>query len=392
MNILFITLFKIDKNKGGVQRVTATLALEFERRNYKVFYLALTQGTNEIIENIPQYYLPDRKYNSNENKDFIRNLLKEKKIEVIINQTGIYPKSFKLILTCIHPDIKFYTVHHNCIACLIKNYREIVINGEKGIKLIRLLDSKLLWSILKTYHRIRYNKYYKYIINHSSKLVLLSEHFIPELSVYLKKYDAKKIVAIPNPAPFEIQSGIQKKKENRLIYVGRINYSQKRTDLLLDIWRKIYKDFPNWHLDVVGDGPLLSNLKKRVNIENIERINFYGFRDPRPFLEKAKYFIMTSAFEGYGMVLVEAQAYGVVPFAFNCFSAINDIIHDEINGFVIEQYSIEEYCKKLSGMMLDENRREIISLNCLNSVRKFLPELIVEKWISEFCSIDKRFN
>lgn len=130
-NIFFITAFRIDKNKGGVRRVTATLAGEFIKKNYNVYYLALSQGNDEIIEGVPQYYLPERKLKSKKNKKFIKNLLKKDKIEIVINQTGISPKSFRLISSCINSDIKLYTVHHNCIACLVKNYRQIVFEGKK---------------------------------------------------------------------------------------------------------------------------------------------------------------------------------------------------------------------------------------------------------------------
>lgn len=385
MNILFITSFKVDPNKGGVQRVTFTLAKAFMKKNYKVSFLALIPSTEEKVEDFTQYYLPGKKYYSNDNINYIKNLLKEKKINVIINQTGIFPKAFKLIHAAILPGIKLFTVHHNCIACLVKNYRQIALDNKKDNILLKIIDNSFVWSILIAWHKLRYRFYYKKIIENSTKLVLLSKHFIPELkSTYLKKFDENKVIAIPNPAPFEIQKDIEEKKENRLVYVGRINYQQKRTDLLLDIWERLYKKFSDWELDVVGDGPLKLKLEEEAKKRRIERINFYGYQDPRPYLEKAKFFLMTSAFEGYGMVLVEAQAYGAVPFAFDTFSAVYDVISDKSSGVIVEAYDVEKYISELSLLINNDEKRIEMIKNCFETVNKFLPVNVADLWIDEF--------
>ena len=221
-------------------------------------------------------------------------------------------------------------------------------------------------------------------IRYSNRLILLSERFIPELNELTGSYQIKKVIGIPNPAPFRAVHGIESKKENVLLFVGRINIQQKRVDLLLEIWRKLYVDFPDWRFEIVGDGPELENLKARAKEINLDRIYFHGYTDPRPFLEKAKIFTMTSAFEGYGMVLVEAQAYGVVPLAFDTFSALKDIIKNETNGYIIHPYSIDDYFGKIRYLFSDEKLRLKLAANAMASVSNFDASLIANKWLNLF--------
>jgi glycosyltransferase involved in cell wall biosynthesis len=166
--------------------------------------------------------------------------------------------------------------------------------------------------------------------------------------------------------------------------VGRVTYPQKRADLLIDIWKQLYQQFPDWHLDVVGEGALRKVLEQKAKEEGIERIIFHGQQDPRPFYEKAKFFCMTSAFEGYGMVLAEAQAYGVVPIAFDAFSVLSEIVSDKENGVMIPPFEVDEYARQLGLLMNDENRRKSMAKNGRRSITKFNPQVIAAQWIKLF--------
>lgn len=385
MNILFIAQFKIDQNKGGVQRVTATLAKAFLKRGFKVYYLSLSKGVEGEMDGVSQYYIPypDR-FSAKSNIRYIRELIGKKQINIVINQAGIYPRPFKLIKASLPSCVKLYSVHHNCIACMQANYRDRFLAKSGFYRLLKYIDFPLVWRYLRAYNQKKYELNYKNTIFGSDKLVLLSEYFIPELNTYLKDFPVNKVVAIPNPAPFDVVKGIEEKKDNRLLYIGRVVYPQKRADLLIDIWKKLYQQHPDWQLDVVGEGALRKDLEQRVVEEGIERIVFHGTQDPRPFYKKAKIFCMTSAFEGYGMVLVEAQAYGLVPFAFNTFSVLSDIVQNNENGVIVLPFDINEYAEQLSLLMRDENRRIAMAENGQLSIVKFNAEAISRKWIRLF--------
>ena len=233
-------------------------------------------------------------------------------------------------------------------------------------------------------NKTKYGGFFTNAIAKSDKFILLSETFIPELKTYINTWNKDKVTAIYNPVPFAVQPQAMLQKENRILFVGRVEYSQKQCELLLPIWESVSKKFPDWHFDIVGGGSKLQELIAKAKDSNLKNIHFHGFCDPKPFLTKAKIFCMTSTFEGFPMVLVEAQAYGVVPIAFSSFSSLSSIIQDGDNGFTVTPFNIEQYIDKLYHIMNNETTRFQMATQAQKSVKRFLPVTIAEDWIQLF--------
>ncbi len=142
-------------------------------------------------------------------------------------------------------------------------------------------------------------------------------------------------------------------------------------DRLIKVWNRLYRIFPDWNLHIVGDGSMRSELEKMVLEKNIKRIYFHGFKDPKPFYEKAKIFCLTSSFEGFGMVLVEAQTYGVVPISNISFNSISDIITDQKSGILINDFNYDEYLAALQQLMNYPQILDTMSKNAIRNVEKF---------------------
>jgi glycosyltransferase involved in cell wall biosynthesis len=384
INLLFVADFPMYETKGGVQRVTTTLAKALKEKQIGVKYLALMPGEMLLLDGFENHFLPNALgLKNSENSTFLKNFLKENRINFIINQAGILQDSIDFLKTDLPKEIKIFTVHHNCISCLQENYRNIIKGSIYG-KIGAVLDFPWFWNLLMQRNKNKYGRFFKNAIAKSDKFILLSKSFIPELKTYIDNWDENKITAIYNPVPFEVQPQAMHQKENRILFVGRVEYSQKQCELLLPIWEAISKKFPNWHFDIVGGGSKLQELITKVKDTDLKNIHFHGFNDPKPFLTKAKVFCMTSAFEGFGMVLVEAQAYGVVPIAFSSFSSLSSIIQDGNNGFTVTPFNINEYIDKLSHLMNEETVRFQMATNAQKSVKRFLPTNIAQEWIDLF--------
>lgn len=382
MTILFVANSPIENNKGGVQRVTVTLAKALQSLNIKVFYLSLCDGEAKENNGVEQFYLPKgSKLKNKSNQVFFKTLLHEKKIDLIINQAGVYGHIISFLTKNLLSSVKLYTVHHNCISCLQENYKNIIKGGPFG-KVAYLLDFPWFWKLLLLRNKWKYGKYFKDAIAKSNKLVLLSETYIPELKTYVSSWPPNKVTSIYNPVPFKVYPDALIGKENRLLYLGRIEYTQKQCDLLLPIWKAIHQKFPNWHFDIVGGGSKLKELIELSKTSELRNIYFHGFCDPKPFLEKAKVLVMTSTFEGFPMVLVEAQAYGVVPIAFKSFNSLASIIEDDKNGIAIQPFDLTEYIEKLSQLLQNETKRFQMAEYGQQTVEKFMPEIIVQEWLN----------
>lgn len=384
LNILFVSSFILDENKGGVQRVTVTLAKEFVKLGNKVSYFILEKGKTQSESDILNYYLLNNNgFNDKANVDFFKQLIIDKKIDIIINQSGIEDKPLNYITDNIPKNVKLYTVHHNCISCLQVNFKNIILGSSYG-KWMNYFDFPWVWRFLLKRNKKKYGFYFKNAIEKSTKLVLLSEGYKEELKVYLPTWDTPKVISIVNPVPFEVVSTALQNKENRVLYVGRIEYAQKQCDLLLPIWQSIQDKNPDWHFDVVGNGSKLKELQLKANELNIKNIHFYGFTDPRPFLLKSKIFIMASTFEGFPMVLIEAQAFGVVPIAFSSFAAVNDIISHNTNGVLIPPYDVSSYANAISDLISDNIKRETLAKNAQKSIGQFQASTVANTWLDIF--------
>lgn len=187
--------------------------------------------------------------------------------------------------------------------------------------------------------------------------------------------------AIPNANTYdEAVIPATLRKEKVALYVGRLENGAKQVALLLDIWRRVSRDCADWKLVIVGEGPdegLLRDCARRHKLRNVE---FAGRQDPRPYYERASILCLTSLFEGFGMVLTEAQQFGVVPIAFDSYASVHSIITPGENGELAASFSKKEYAQKLLHLMQDAPYRERLAAKARETVRQFAPERIADMW------------
>lgn len=192
--------------------------------------------------------------------------------------------------------------------------------------------------------------------------------------VYQKKYSCS-IVVIPNFLR-EIKE-FQHERENKIITLGRCSY-EKAQHFLLEAFAKV--NAPNWKLAIIGDGPLLNDLKNQANELNIaEKVEFCGFQKEVDFyLSQAKIFGFTSIIEGYPNALIEGMANGLAPVSFNCIAGPSDIIKEGENGFLIPVGDVTLFAEKLQ--LLIDNQ---ILLNEIGSTASKIKQTNDLKIIAE---------
>ncbi|WP_278963160.1 glycosyltransferase [Alistipes senegalensis] len=202
--------------------------------------------------------------------------------------------------------------------------------------------------------------------------------------------NADRLTAINNPVVTAIpDSGTIPEKEKMAVWCGRLEYGQKRTDRMLQIWKRINRLQPEWQLKILGSGDwdYYKDLIDRHGIKNAEVV---GFCNPSEYYARAAILCMTSTTEGFGMVLVEAQSYGCVPIAYNSFSSLHDIITDGVNGISVKAFDEYEYVKKLSQLMSDTDMRNRMAANGIESIHRFDAETIAGQWLDLFDNLLKK--
>ena len=133
---------------------------------------------------------------------------------------------------------------------------------------------------------------------------------------------------------------------------------------------------------VGGDGQGdLAILADKLGLKNI---SFEGFQDPTPYYSSASIFCLTSSSESFGMVLIEAMRFGVVPFAFSSYDAVHDIIDSPGVGTLIEPFNRRQYADELSKLISDRDRREQMAMSALHKSNSYSVDAIGYKWSALF--------
>ena len=91
--------------------------------------------------------------------------------------------------------------------------------------------------------------------------------------------------------------------------------------------------------------------------------------------------MISSAFEGWPLTLIEAQQCGCVPLAFDSFASLKDIITREDNGFIIPNNDIPAYIQQIKQLMTDDKLRKSMAANAIESSKRFTIDTIIKEWI-----------
>lgn len=171
-----------------------------------------------------------------------------------------------------------------------------------------------------------------------------------------------------------------------MIYVGRLDYNQKRVHRIIETWALIEDSFPDWRLTFVGDGVERRNIESLAKNLNLSHVSFEGFANPRPYYERASILLLTSEFEGFPLVLAECMSFGVVPVVYGSYSAVYDIIRDGENGMIVKPknvgFSANDIAKAIKQIMENETKRNDMSLQAITTSRNYSIETIYKQWMS----------
>lgn len=372
MNILFVES-EFMPTLGGVERVTYTLGEGLRNVGHNIYYAFYGRDDSGLA--------CDTKFHFNINltdeilyKSF-KDYINQKNINVIICQ-NIHNPRFQAIYKKLKADTNVKIV--TCLHC----NPDIWVNKNKlGCTFAKIYFKEFLRSI---YFKIINNPYkvnQKGMYDLSDKYVLLSESF-KSIFCNLNKVDGKKLYAIPNPCPFTDKYDTETTKENIVLVISRMAEQQKRISNIIKIWSLVSLKFPDWKLEIVGDGPDLERYKHLSHKLKLERISFSGkSKNPQQYYRKSKIFLMTSIWEGFAMTLIEAQHYGCVPIVYNSFSSVYDIIKDNENGFIIPLHDRNKFAEKLSILMKDENLWKTMSFSAITSSNNlFCDSRILGLW------------
>ena len=192
-------------------------------------------------------------------------------------------------------------------------------------------------------------------------------------------HKAKHVEVIPDFSSI-INKDYSDCKNKRIIAVGRLG-KEKGFERLLDIWLIVSKKYPDWHLDIYGDGELKEQLYNKIESNHIRNVTLCGAKSniSKEYSESS-ICAVTSYFEGFSLVLLEAIKHGVPCIAYDCPFGPRNIIEDGKCGFLIEEGNITLFAEKLCILIEDEQLRHHFSKAALERAKFFDTGTIMMRW------------
>lgn len=194
------------------------------------------------------------------------------------------------------------------------------------------------------------------------------------------------ICVIPNAAMF-VADRYSDVSNKRVIAVGRLDY-QKGFDRLIQAWEIVYKSgkYNDWRLDIFGQGEwkeMLQGIIDESGLNSSAFINKPTKNIGKEYAESAM-LVMSSNYEGFPMVMIEAMACGLPVVAFDFKCGPKDIISDGENGLIIRNGDIEALAEGMMRLMEDTENRKRMSLNARKIVDTYSEKAVMDKWIGLF--------
>lgn len=213
-----------------------------------------------------------------------------------------------------------------------------------------------------------------------------------DVLVALTEQDAKHwrrihphVEVIPNVVHLNQTGRYSSLEERRVIFVGRF-CRQKSIPDLLAVWRIVHQRHPDWRLDMYGDGEYLEMLQNEIKSMDA---NITVHEPTLAIIERyceSSMLVLTSLYEPFGLVMVEAMSCGLPVVSFESDGA-EQILMDGNNGFIVKDRNIEAFADRVCRLMEDKTLRQQMGQNGILSSRRFSAEQVMPRWKDLFETI-----
>lgn len=361
-------------NSGGMERVLSMKANYLaENLGYDIYIITTGQKNRKpffpLSPKIKTHDLAINYAEENDNSVF-------RKILPFISKLIFHKKKLTEFLLKTQPDITI---------SMFGNEMFFINNINDGSK-------KIIESHFNKFHRLQLgrkgifkladlirDKFNTRLCKKFDKLILLTN----EDKGYWKAF--KNLEVISNPCMLK-SANRANLLSKQVIAIGRYTY-QKGFDLLIDSWSIIHKKHPEWILKIVGSGILYEELNEKINKLNLQSVIRLEKTQTDDILKEylsSSIYALSSRYEGFPMVLLEASACGLPIVAFRCKCGPSDIIKNGFNGFLVEEGDIEDFANSINKLIDNEELRSNMGWNSYQTSLLYDIDSIMKNWILLF--------
>lgn len=358
-----ICFFLSDITKiGGIERVTSTLIQQLvEEKDFEFEIVSMFKGRD-----VPNYPIPETV-----------------NVHYLIEEPhGAKPHSLKRAFTMFGNMrvVKrfFKTTTYDLVVA--QSFPPALILFLSNVSKKRIVAVEHVYA---GYYGAMLQKVRDYVYSRVRKVVVLTSNDVK----FFEKRGLKNVVQIPNPVQ-PMQGKLSECTSKRIIAVGRLVY-QKGFENLIDGFKVVHQHYPDWILDIFGGGPMKEELQQRIESNGLSGIvTLKGLTNKiTEELSKSSIFVLSSRFEGFPMVLVEAMNQGVTCVSYDCPNGPSDIVKNGYNGLLVENQNLEKLVEALEYLISHPDERKKMGHNAPSSVVQFSEEKVAAKWIQLFHSL-----
>lgn len=211
------------------------------------------------------------------------------------------------------------------------------------------------------------------------KFVWLSNHTSDDAIAY----GITNSMSIYNPVSFSSDT-VSDLNKHKAVFIGRFS-KEKRLDVMVRLFNELIeeKQMNEWSLDLYGvnaeDQALLDLIEKSPNVSFLGATN-----KVKEVLQNYSMFLLTSSFEGFPLVVIEANECGVPCVVFNFGETADEVVMNDKTGYLVEQDNEKEYKEALYKLMKDDEKRKQMGMEAKTFAKQFSIDEIKERWYSLF--------
>lgn len=204
---------------------------------------------------------------------------------------------------------------------------------------------------------------------------------------YFDKSVRRRSAVIPNPVFVKAEDFPEVcRRRKAIVTVGRL-HPQKNQRLLINAFALIADRFPEYTLEIYGDGELKNALKNQINSLGLrDRVFLMGTSDRvHELMRGAELFVLSSDYEGLPNTLMEAMALGMPCVSTDCRpGGARELIDDGKNGVIVPVNDCRRLADSIAELLSDCARRKAFGLAAAAKTKRFAPERIYNKWDTFF--------
>ena len=366
-----VVIFGLHLGYGGVEQAIVNLA-NMLCDNYNVELVITYKVTDNCVwkinDKVNLIYLT----NSKPNKQELKNAIKSKNIFSIFRE-GI--KSLNILYK-----------RTNVVKKYIKQTDADVLISSR-ILYTKLVSKYAKKNTLKIAQEHRHHNNDKNYIKRLKKACIGIDYLMPvskELTEFYQRVIPVKCIFIPNSLEYW-PNDVSKLDKKNIISIGRLSKEKGFLDLI-DVFAIINRKKPAWTLNIIGDGEERKLIEEKIKHYNLEKkVVLHGYQKKDyiyKILKESSIYMMCSYEESFGIVLLEAGSFGIPAVAFSTAQGANEIIKNNITGFLIKNRDKLEMANKTIDLIDNKNLREKLGTKFKEDVYKYSFENVKKEWLS----------